>query len=119
LFVRAGSIVVMRMRDTVHSGEGLAEPLEVRIYPGADGTLVLYEDAGDGFAYEAGAFAETNFQWNDVAQRLSIGPRQGTYAGMAPVRAFCVRVAGSPLQRDVQGAEAGIDIDLKADRPSA
>jgi alpha-D-xyloside xylohydrolase len=119
LFVRAGSIVVMRMRDTVHSGEGLEEPLEVRVYPGADGTFVLYEDAGDGFAYEAGAFAETNFQWNDEAQRLRIGPRRGTYAGMAPVRAFCVRVAGSALQRDVEVAEAGVDIDLNADRPLA
>jgi hypothetical protein len=30
-----------------------------------------------------------------------------------------VRVAGSALQRDVEVAEAGVDIDLNADRPLA
>ncbi len=32
-------------------------PLEIRIYPGADATFVLYEDEGDNYNYEQGKFS--------------------------------------------------------------
>jgi alpha-D-xyloside xylohydrolase len=87
LYVRAGSILPLGP-VVQHTGEGLDAPLELRIYPGADAAFDLYEDAGDGYAYEQGAFAWTPMQWNDATGELTIAPRDGSYPGMASNRQF-------------------------------
>jgi len=89
LYVRAGSIVPMAPRIQ-HSGELAGVPLELRIYPGADGAFSLYEDAGDGYGYEQGEFATVEFRWNDRKRRLSIGARKGAFPGLVPRREFRV-----------------------------
>ena len=53
LFVRAGAILIME-KELMYAGQQTAEPLEIRIYPGYDGTYAYYEDAGDGYGYETG-----------------------------------------------------------------
>ena len=62
--------------------------LEIRVYPGADGTFTLYEDEGDTYNYEKGQYATITFQWNDRARKLTIGSRQGSYQGMLQQRKF-------------------------------
>ena len=80
IFVAAGAIVPL---TTVLEPSGdPADPTEIRIYPGADGTLNLRETpAGPG-----AAAAETwiPFEWDDRARLLRIGRRAG--AGMANAR---------------------------------
>jgi len=70
LFVRAGSIVPMveglQYADQVPEG-----PMELRVYPGADADFALYEDAGDGYGYEDGAYTLTRFHWDDTKKTLS------------------------------------------------
>ena len=39
--------------------------LEIRIYQGADGKFVLYEDEFDNYNYERGDYSEITFNWND------------------------------------------------------
>ena len=89
VFVRAGSIVPMGpVRQ--HSGEAPDAPLELHVYPGRDASFTLYEDEGDGYAYEQGAFATVEIRWDDRARLLTIGGRTGAYPGMPGVREVAV-----------------------------
>jgi len=89
LFVRAGSIVPMGPA-VQHTAEGLDAPIELRIYPGADGRFALYEDAGDGYDYERGEFVWTPIHWDDAVGELTLGERDGSYSGMPDRRRFNV-----------------------------
>lgn len=78
VFVRCGSIIPMacgllKDEDTV---------TQLRIYPGADGSFTLYQDAGDGYGYEKGEYAITRLVWRDRERRLIMEERQGAYPGM-------------------------------------
>ena len=89
MFVRAGSILPLAP-EMQYVGEKTWDELELRIYPGADGTFTLYEDEGDNYNYEKGVFATIPFQWNDKNRTLTIGDRKGTYPGMLQARRFIV-----------------------------
>ena len=89
MFVRAGSILPLAP-EMQYVGEKTWDELELRIYPGADGTFTLYEDEGDNYNYEKGVFATIPFQWNDKSRTLTIGDRKGTYPGMIQARRFIV-----------------------------
>lgn len=81
LFVRAGSIVPFGpVRQ--HTGEAPDAPLELHVYPGRDACFTLYEDEGDGYAYEQGACMTMEIRWDDQTRRLSIGDSVGAYRGM-------------------------------------
>ena len=69
-------------------GEKAWNRLEIRVYPGADGTFTLYEDEGDNYNYERGVYSTIPFQWNDQKRTLTIGARQGDYPGMLKSRQF-------------------------------
>ena len=47
------------------------EDIEVLVYPGADASFTLYEDAGDGYGYEKGEYCVTEIKWNDSQKELS------------------------------------------------
>jgi alpha-D-xyloside xylohydrolase len=91
--VRAGSIVPLGP-VVQYAAERPDAPLELRIYPGADGDYTYYEDAGEGWGYERGEYALTDMHWDDAARRLTIAPRRGTYPGMKTRRRFKVVVVG-------------------------
>jgi alpha-glucosidase (family GH31 glycosyl hydrolase) len=55
-----------------HSGEVNSEPVVLRVYPGADGTMTLYEDDGVSFDYAKGAFTRIVCSWNDGSRTLSL-----------------------------------------------
>jgi alpha-D-xyloside xylohydrolase len=94
LFIRAGSIVPMGP-FLQYATEKPADPLEIRIYPGANGTFTLYEDENDNYNYENGSFATIAFQWNDATRTFSVGKRQGSYPGMINERTFHITVVGT------------------------
>jgi len=87
LFIRAGSIVPMGP-FLQYATEKHADPLEIRIYPGANGEFVLYEDENDNYNYEKGLYSIIKIDWNDATRTLSIGKRQGYYPGMPGERTF-------------------------------
>ncbi len=74
-----------------------ADPLELRVYPGKDGSFTLYEDAGDSYDYEHGAYTTIRFQWNDASKTLTIGKRSGAYEGMLKNRTFSIALVGAGL----------------------
>ncbi len=89
LFVRAGSILPLGpvVEHTAASADG---PLEIRVYPGAEGVLELYDDAGDGYGYEHGEHSTTLLQWDDDRATLTISARAGSYPAMPPTRVASV-----------------------------
>ena len=89
MFVRAGSILPLGP-EMQYVGEKSWDNLELRLYPGADGTFTLYEDEGDNYNYEKGYYATITFQWNDKSRQLTIGTRQGGYKGMILDRKFTI-----------------------------
>lgn len=66
--------------------------LKVCVYPGADGNFVLYEDEGNNYNYENGAYTEIPMTWNDAKRTLTIDARRGCYEGMLDERKFTVRM---------------------------
>ena len=89
MFVRAGSIVPLGP-EMQYVGEKAWDNLEMRVYPGADGTFTLYEDEGDSYNYEKGVHSTITFLWNDKSRTLTIGERKGEYPGMLKSRRFTV-----------------------------
>jgi alpha-D-xyloside xylohydrolase len=94
LYVRAGSILPMGP-EIQYVGEKPADPIELRVYRGADGAFTLYEDEGDSYNYEKGAFAQIPMTWNEASQTLTIGDRRGNFPGMLAKRKFQVVWVGS------------------------
>jgi alpha-D-xyloside xylohydrolase len=108
LYVRAGSIIPLGP-DLQFAGEKPADPIELRVYPGADGDFELYEDQNDGYAYEKGVHATIPVHWDNAAHRLTIGQRQGSFPGMLENREFRVVFVGN-------GHGTGIDPTVQPDQ---
>jgi len=87
LFVKGGSIIPMGP-FIQYAEEKKADPIELRIYPGADAEFTLYEDENDNYNYEKGVYATIPFYWDDGEQELTIGDRKGVFPGMLEERNF-------------------------------
>ena len=94
LLVRAGSVVPLAPVQQ-YVGEKEDSPLELRIYPGADGHFTLYDDDGLTYRYEQGQRSKVNMAWNDKTGTLTLGARQGTYQNMPSQRQLHVRLLRS------------------------
>lgn len=89
MFVRAGSILPLGP-EMEYVGQKDWRELEIRIYPGANATFRLYEDEGDSYNYEKGAYSIIPFVWNDKDRTLTIAQREGNFKGMLIHRTFII-----------------------------
>ena len=87
VFVKAGTVLPFGP-EVQYSSEKPWDELEIRVYPGADGSFTLYEDEGDNYNYEKGKYSEILFSWNEANRTLSIAPRKGNFKGMLQNRKF-------------------------------
>ncbi|HEY1212874.1 MAG TPA: TIM-barrel domain-containing protein [Bryobacteraceae bacterium] len=87
LFVRPGAILPMGP-FLQYSDEKPADPIELRVYRGADGKFTLYEDQGDSYNYEKGQFATIPITWRESTHTLEIGDRKGSFPGIVNDRDF-------------------------------
>lgn len=108
LFVRAGSIIPMGP-FLQYSTEKPADPIELRIYTGADCRFTLYEDEGDNYNYEKGIHTTIDFQWDDARHQLTIGERKGEFPGMPKERNINVIVVS-------KGHGTGVEVSDRFDR---
>ena len=53
-------------------------PLTLRVYPGADGRFLLYEDDGVSFAYRSGDWMGIDLGWDDRGRRLTLRLADGS-----------------------------------------
>ncbi len=95
-FVRSGSILPWGA-EVQHTGELGNAPLELIVFPGEDGSFMLYDDAGDGYGYEQGEYAQVLLRWEDKTNQLHIGERIGSYPGMREKRLLRAHRAGGAV----------------------
>jgi alpha-glucosidase len=92
LWVREGAILP-RGPAMQFSDEKPVDPLRLDVYPGAAASrFTLYEDAGDGMAYQTGALSRVGYGLSRTATgaRLTAAPREGSF--VPPARRLVVRV---------------------------
>ena len=70
VFVRCGAVLPLAEASTC-AREALAKAPTLWVFPGADGKLSLYSDAGDGYGYEKGEYTLKTYLWNDAARSLT------------------------------------------------
>lgn len=88
LFIRAGSIIPMG--PFIQYSTEKSDPIEIRIYPGANGEFSLYEDENDNYNYEKGIYSLITFNWDNTKKTLTISDRKGTFPGMLDERTFTI-----------------------------
>ena len=91
VFAKAGAIVPLGP-DVQYSDEKPWDQLEIRVFLGADGQFILYEDAFDGQAYKDGEYSTIGFRLK--GRTLTIGRREGSYPGMLQQRQFRLSIYG-------------------------
>lgn len=64
VFVRAGSVIPL-------ASEAGKQADEIHIYAGADGSFELYEDAGNDYGYEDGAYSLIALNWEEKSHTLT------------------------------------------------
>ena len=87
LYIRAGSIVPMGPY-LQYATEKNADPLEIRVYTGADAEFLLYEDENDSYNYETGKYSTIAMNWNEAGKSFTIGNRKGDFPGILKNRTF-------------------------------
>lgn len=99
LYVKAGAIIPTGP-NVQYATEKKWDDLEIKIYPGANGEFVLYEDENDNYNYEKGAHSTITFNWDDAKRTLTIGERNGSFQGILMARKFNLAVAGLNKQAE-------------------
>lgn len=103
LYVKAGSIIPLGP-VVQYANERKDSVLELRVYPGRDGSFTLYEDGRDGYGYEKGQYSTIRFDWNDRTRVLTVEARKGNFPGMLSGREFKVVLAGEGHGRGIAPA---------------
>ena len=89
LYIKAGSIVPMGP-FVQYAAEKAANPIELRIYRGADAKFTIYEDENDNYNYEKSIYSTIQINWNEKKHILEIGTRKGSFPGMSKNRKFYI-----------------------------
>lgn len=86
LFVRSGSIVPLGPH-LHYASEKPSDPLELRVYRGADASFVLYEDDGKTMHYARRNQSSTvAMRWEEATTTLRVGARAGRFPTMLQTR---------------------------------
>ena len=110
VFAKAGAIIPL-----AHYTDNRlcnSESMEILVFPGADNSFTLYEDAGDGHDFESGAFCQTNMHlnWGDHP-RFVIEPACGQLDLIPGKRSWCVQLRGFHKDIRVQVAVDGVPVE--------
>ena len=82
------------------------DPIEVRIYPGADGQFILYEDENDNYNYEKEFYSTIDFNWDEKNKQLIIDDRKGEFPTMLKKREFHVIIINEKKGKGVDVSQA-------------
>ena len=119
LYIKAGSIVPMGPY-LQYATEKVADPIEIRVYTGADADFVLYEDENDTYNYEQGQFSTIALNWNEASKTLTIKDRKGEFPGMLKDRTFKIVYVNTTNGKGIEPAAkaqtvkySGIEISIR------
>ena len=110
LLVKQGSI--LPLKDNIqYADENPFGELEIRIYEGANGEFLLYEDEGDNLNYQSGAYSLIKFNYNEAEKKLKINKREGNFEGMKKERLFKITKNGTVVKTvNYNGEEMEVDL---------
>ena len=107
LLVKAGAIIPT-WPPCDHVEKGWSPEVGLLVYPAESSGFTLYEDDGTSLGYRKGEFAQTRLTCETVGKsvKLTVGGRQGKYAGMPAARDFIasVRLPARPQAVALDGA---------------
>jgi alpha-glucosidase/alpha-D-xyloside xylohydrolase len=108
LYVRAGAVISL---DPVRqfTAEKVNQPTTIAVYPGADGTFVLYDDDGSTLDYKRDIATWTRFQWNDRSRTLAIKPDSRTNSKATVARAFDILLVTGE-RKSVQYSNRAVEV---------
>jgi alpha-glucosidase/alpha-D-xyloside xylohydrolase len=111
MYVRAGAIIptgpVKQYVD-----EPSDAPMELTVYPGADGTASWYDDDGHSFDYRKGEWMRVMMTWNDRGRRLSLRLAPGSKMLAPTQRKFVVSVAGTNVMKELAFTGRPVEVRL-------
>lgn len=90
VLAKAGAIIPMQENFDIQNPEKII----LRIYAGADGKFVLYEDDNESCAYEKGIFVTTQIRLEWQKQRVVIEPAEGNVELIPDKRDYVVEIYG-------------------------
>ena len=97
ILVKQGSILPLGP-EVQYADENPFGELEIRVYQGADGEFLLYEDEGDNLNYQSGKYSLIKFTYNEASKKLKILKREGSFDGMKQERVFKVTSGDKVVQ---------------------
>lgn len=117
LYVKAGSILPLGP-DVQYSTEK-TDPIEIRIFEGANGEFDLYEDDNETYNYRNGEYSRIKFIWDDTNKILTINKIEGEYPGMNPEHTFRIVLYKKRSKLHTWtglGLEAGLELSENPDK---
>ncbi|MBQ8231596.1 MAG: DUF5110 domain-containing protein [Lachnospiraceae bacterium] len=114
VLAKAGAIVPMADIRGCEKDISNPQTLEIYVFPGGSNTYVLYEDEGDGFAYEKGVWLKTtiSLDWKETSAVLNICP-EGDFSVIPDRRKYVVHFRGF---KDVEVASASEGYERSYDK---
>ncbi len=111
LYVRAGAIIPF---DPVrqYMDEPVSDPTTIRVYRGADGHFVMYDDDGKSLEYLHGAGMWTSFHWNDAQRKLGITLDPRTHDKTNGERKFDVLLLPENQHKTVTFSGAPVEVQF-------
>ena len=110
ILVKQGSILPLGP-EVQYADENPFGELEIRVYQGADGEFLLYEDEGDNLNYQSGKYSLIKFTYIEASKKLKILKREGSFDGMKQERVFKVTTGEKVVQTvNYKGDEVEISL---------
>lgn len=81
VFVKEGAIIPT-VEQIMYADAAEGRTLKLSAYAGKDGSFTYYEDCGDGYGYEDGEYALTEFIYDQGKKKIEQKQRIGSYPGM-------------------------------------
>ena len=107
LLVKSGAIIPT-WPPMNHVVKGWSPDVGLMVYPAASSSFALYEDDGNSLGYRRGHYAQTLLSCETAGQKitLTIGARNGKFAGMSETRDFTatIHLAKKPGSVTLDGA---------------
>jgi alpha-glucosidase (family GH31 glycosyl hydrolase) len=109
LYVRAGTILPFGPVKQ-HTGEASTDPLSISVYPGQDGSFLLYEDDGKSFDYRKGEWMGIEMLWNDSRRVLTL--RLAAGSKMLPPLSRNIEVKMNETRRSLEFTGKPVEVQL-------
>ncbi|MFA9377402.1 MAG: TIM-barrel domain-containing protein [Lachnotalea sp.] len=103
IFIKAGTI--LPIIEGIQYAEEIAKTMEIHVYPGADGSFTLYEDEGNNYNYENGAYSTITMLWDNENKQFIFGNRYGEFEGMEVIRNFTLKIVTYNVEVEYNGLE--------------